>query len=91
MPLGIAIEVSDFDLFTRINEVMEFNEMIEFLLPHLLNIDISFRNRILELVVKRMPEKFASPAQYISLIQLLQVKGDYEAVSKIIYDCTKRG
>jgi hypothetical protein len=70
---------------------MEFNEMIEFLLPHLLNIDISFRSKILELVVKRMPEKFASPAQYISLIQLLQVKGDYEAVSKIIYDCTKRG
>ncbi len=70
---------------------MEFNEMIEFLLPHILNIDISFRTQILDLLVKRIPEKFSSPTQYINLVQLLQVKGDYEAVSKIIYDCTKRG
>lgn len=65
--------------------------MVDFLLPHILNIDISFRNPILDLVVKRLPEKFSSPAQYISVVHLLQVKGDYEAVSKIIYDCTKRG
>jgi hypothetical protein len=65
--------------------------MIEFLLPHLLNIDLSFRNSILELIVKRIPENFSSPTQYINLIHVLQVKGDYEAVSKIIYDCTKRG
>ncbi len=79
------------NLFKRLNEVMEFNEMVEFLIPHLLNIDIGFRNPVLDLVVKRMPEKFSSPTQYINLIQLLQVKGDYEAVSKIIYDCTRRG
>jgi hypothetical protein len=65
--------------------------MIEFLLPHLLSIDISFRNPILELIAKRIPLKFSSPNQYINLVQLLQVKGDYDAVSKIIYDCTKRG
>lgn len=70
---------------------MDFNEMIEFLIPHLSNIDISFRSQILDLVAKRMPEKFSSPSQYINIVQLLQVKGDYEAVSKIIYDCTKRG
>lgn len=65
--------------------------MIEFLLSHLLNLDLGFRNNILDLVVKRIPEKFSSPTQYINLVQVLQVKGDYEAVSKIIYDCTKRG
>lgn len=70
---------------------MEFNEMIEFLLPHLLSIDIGFRSAILDLIVKRIPENFSSPSQYINLIQVLQVKGDYEAVSKIIYDCTRRG
>ena len=70
---------------------MDFNEMIEFLLPHLLNIDIGFRYNLLDLIVKRIPEKFSSPAQYINLIQVLQVKGDYEAVSKIIYDCARRG
>lgn len=37
-----------------------------------------------------MPKQFSSPNQYINLVQVLQVKGDYEAVSKIIYDCTKR-
>lgn len=51
--------------------------MIDFLLPHLLNIDLSFRNQILDLVVKRIPSKFTSPNQYINLIHLLQVKGDY--------------
>jgi len=56
---------------------MEFNEMIEFLLPSLLNIDIGFRNNILDLIVKRIPEKFSSPTQYINLVQVLQVKGDY--------------
>ncbi len=70
---------------------MEFNEMVEFLLPHLLGIDVSFKAQVLEQLITRMPEKFASSAQYINLIQVLQIKGDYEAVSKIIYDCTKRG
>jgi 26S proteasome regulatory subunit N2 len=91
LPLGIAIETHDTNLFRRLNDVMEFNEMIEFLLPHLLSIDLSFRNSILELIVKRIPENFSCPHQYINLIQVLQVKGDYEAVSKIIYDCTRRG
>lgn len=65
--------------------------MIEFIIPHLLNIDLAFRTSILELIGKRIPEKFSTPSQYINLVQVLQVKGDYEAVSKIIYDCTKRG
>ena len=30
-----------------------------------------------------------SPQQYISILQILYVKGDYESVSKIIYDCLK--
>lgn len=51
--------------------------MIEFLLSHILNIDISFRTQILDLVVKRIPQKLSSPNQYINLVQLLQVKGDY--------------
>ena len=91
MPLGIAIETQDLELFKRLNEVMEFNEKIEFLLPHLLNIDVGFRTSLLDLIAKKIPEKFSTPAQYINLVQVLQVKGDYEAVSKIIYDCTKRG
>ena len=65
--------------------------MIEFLLLHVLSIDISFRTKILDLLIKRIPSKFSSPSQYINLVQILQIKGDYEAVSKIIYDCTKRG
>ena len=89
--MGIAIETQDLELFGRLNDVMEFNEMIEFLLPHLLSIDVGFRSAMLDLIVKRIPESFSSPTQYINLIQVLQVKGDYEAVSKIIYDCTKRG
>ena len=51
--------------------------MVEFLLPHLLNIDISYRSQILESLVKRMPQQFSSPNQYINLVQVLQVKGDY--------------
>lgn len=65
--------------------------MVEFLLPHLLNIDISFRTPILDILIRRLPDQFSSPSQYINLLQVLGVKGDYEVVSKIIYDCTKRG
>ena len=70
---------------------MDFNEMIEFLLPHLLNIDVNYRTQILDKLIKRMPEKFTQATQYINLLTVLGVKGDYEAVSKIIYDCAKRG
>lgn len=52
--------------------------MIEFLLPHLLNLDINYRNNILEKLIKRMPETLLSqPAQYINLLLVLGVKGDY--------------
>ncbi len=37
-----------------------------------------------------MPERFEKPEQYINLLLVLGIKGDYETVSKIIYDCMRR-
>ena len=31
------------------------------------------------------------PIQYLNLLQLLQIKGDYENVAKVIYELVKRG
>ena len=31
------------------------------------------------------------PTQYLNLLQLLQIKGDYENVAKVIYELVKRG
>ena len=43
-------------------------------------------------MVERIPsEGFNSPNQYLNLLQLLQIKGDYEIVSKIIYELVKKG
>jgi hypothetical protein len=92
MPLGIAIDTLDRSLFARILSVAEFNDFVESLLPHLLGLDLEFRKDILAKVVERIPlEGFSSPNQYLNLFQLLQIKGDYEIVSKIIYELVKRG
>ena len=71
--------------------VAEFNELVETLLPHLLRLEVDFRGAILGQVVERMPPKFSNSTQYLSMLQLLQVKGDNEAVSKLIYDLVKGG
>ena len=55
LPLGIALEVWDVKLFERINYLIDFNELVEFLLPHLLNIDIGFRAELLNILITRMP------------------------------------
>ena len=31
------------------------------------------------------------PNQYLNLLQMLQIKGDYENVAKVIYELVKRG
>jgi hypothetical protein len=51
--------------------------MIEFLLPHLSNLDIAFRSQILDILIRRIPDTFSNPAQYINLLQILNLKGDY--------------
>jgi len=33
----------------------------------------------------------AEPTQYMNLLQLLQIKGDYENIAKAIYELIKRG
>jgi len=33
----------------------------------------------------------AEPTQYMNLLQLLQIKGDYENIAKVIYELIKRG
>lgn len=92
MPLGIAIDTLDRSLFARVLSVAEFNDFVENLLPHLLGLELEFRKDILARVVERIPsEGFNSPNQYLNLLQLLQIKGDYEIVSKIIYELVKKG
>lgn len=61
------------------------------MLPHILNLDISFRKQILNKVVEKIPNNFNSPTQYLNLLQILQIKGDYENVSKVIYELVKKG
>lgn len=91
MPLGIAIDTRDKDLFSRVLSVSEFNDFVETLLPHLLGLDIDFRNAILTKVVERVPLTGLTPSQYINILQVLQIKGDYEIVSRIIYELVKSG
>lgn len=50
MPLGIAIDTLDGDLFCSVFKIAEFNEFLEVLLPHLLGLDVDFRNSILKVV-----------------------------------------
>jgi hypothetical protein len=92
MPLGVALDTQDRHLFARVLSVAEFNDFVENLLPHLLGLELEFRKDILSRVVESIPsEGFASPSQYLNLLQLLQIKGDYEIVSKIIYELVKKG
>jgi hypothetical protein len=91
MPLGIALDTRDKDLFSRVLAVAEFNDFVESLLPHLLGLDVEFRNDILARVVERIPATGLSPSQYLNLLQVLQIKGDYETVSQIIYELVKKG
>ena len=50
MPLGVAIDTQDVELFARVFKIAEFNEFVEVLLPHLLGLDIEFRSKILNIV-----------------------------------------
>ncbi len=55
MPLGVALDTQDCELFSRVFKVAQFNEFIETLNPHLLGLDVGFRKQILDLVVERIP------------------------------------
>lgn len=87
----MALDTQDRVLFTKIFNVAEFSDFIETLLPHLLGLEIDFRRDILAKITERIPDHFNSPIQYLNLLQLLQLKGDYENTAKIIYDLVKRG
>jgi 26S proteasome regulatory subunit N2 len=91
LPLGVALDTHDRDLFSRVLAVAEFNDFIESLLPHLLGLEVEFRKDILARVAERIPPNGLSPAQYMNLLQVLQVKGDYETVSQLIYELVKKG
>lgn len=58
MPLGIALETHDPELFGRVLAIAEFNDFVEVLLPHLLGLDIEFRSKILSLVTDKIPSTF---------------------------------
>jgi len=57
MPLGIAIDTLDAELFGNVFKIAEFNEFLEVLLPHLLGLDIDFRSKILKIVSEKTPSK----------------------------------
>lgn len=63
---------------------------MENLLPHALGLDVSYRQIILGKVIDKIPEKLSTPTQYLNILQILQVKGDFERVAQIIYECVKR-
>ena len=50
MPLGIALDTHDCNLFARVFKIAEFNDFVEVLIPHLLGLDITFRSKILSIV-----------------------------------------
>lgn len=52
---------------------------------------MEFRKDILARVAERIPATGLSPSQYLNLLQVLQIKGDYETVSQIIYELVKKG
>jgi len=50
MPLGVALDTQDCELFGRLYKIAEFNDFVEILLPHLLTLDLGFRAKILDIV-----------------------------------------
>lgn len=61
-------------------------------MPHLLGLDLEFRRDILDRVTEKIPlERVHTPNQYLNLLQILQIKGDYEIIAKIIYELVKKG
>lgn len=90
--LGISLQTSDIPLFGRVSQKMDYHELVECLLQHLISLPPAFKTHILAEMVANLPADLskATPSQYISLLQMLYVKGDFEIVAKIIYDCVKR-
>jgi len=55
MPLGVALDTQDCELFGRLYKIAEFNDFVEILLPHLLTLDLGFRAKILDIVGQNIP------------------------------------
>jgi 26S proteasome regulatory subunit N2 len=69
MPLGVALDTRDRQLFARVLAGADFNEFVENLLPHLLGLDLDFRRDILAAVVTRIPDRCKSLPTQSSLPQ----------------------
>lgn len=54
LPLGIAIDTLDAELFNKVSGLINIHELIETLLPHILSIDISFRKKILDITISKI-------------------------------------
>ncbi len=55
---------------------MNLHELVDCLMPHIYNLNIEFRKQILDIFTS-VPLDKTSPNQFLNLIQILHIKGDY--------------